>query len=293
LARFVRHAVRFGGGLLVATVLYKAVRAAFLEFRVAVPRRGPVPRPEEGSLPASTEDVTFRTRSGNAVHGWWTPGRNGAAIVLAGGSGGDRRGLTTEACILSRAGYAVLAYDHPGHGESEGPADWVMEIPHALRAALDWVSAQPGVDAKRIGALGFSMGAATVSMVAARDPRIAAIALVGCYTDADEQTRFEYAAWGPVQWIPAIAVMRAFGIGRGALRPVDKVSSFAPRPLLLVAGSDDRTVPASMAHELYAEAREPKELFIVEGARHGDFATVAPAEYERRITRFFDGALSP
>jgi fermentation-respiration switch protein FrsA (DUF1100 family) len=289
--RIARQAVAFGGTLLLALILVQGARAAYAEYRAAVPRRGPVRRPDDGSLPASAEDVVFRTPSGHAVHAWWIPGKNGAAVVLVGGSGSDRRSLVAETRALSDAGFAVLSYDNPGHGESEGPADWIVEIPSALGAALDFVGMRPGVDGKRIGAMGFSMGASSVSSVGEHDPRVAAIALVGCYTDADDQTRAEYARWGPVQSVPAIWVMRAFGIGKGALRPIDKVASFAPRPLLLVAGSNDKTVPPWMAHDLYAAAREPKELYVVDGADHGNFAEVAPVEYARRIAQFFEAAL--
>ena len=41
--------------------------------------------------------------------------------------------------------------------------------------AIDWLSSQPGVDAKRIGIFGGSKGAEAALLVAARDPRIKAV----------------------------------------------------------------------------------------------------------------------
>jgi len=42
----------------------------------------------------------------------------------------------------------------------------------------------------------------------------------------------------------------------------------APTPLLLVHGSQDRRLPPECSRYVYRLAREPKELVILEGARH-------------------------
>jgi len=46
------------------------------------------------------------------------------------------------------------------------------------------------------------------------------------------------------------------------------VARIAPRPLLLVHNRRDEVVAVSHAHRLYARAREPKELVILDGAEH-------------------------
>ncbi|HEY2408710.1 MAG TPA: alpha/beta hydrolase, partial [Polyangiaceae bacterium] len=58
-----------------------------------------------------------------------------------------------------------------------------------------------------------------------------------------------------------------------------------------IAGTDDPVVPAAMASTLYAAAGAPKKLWIVPGAHHGDYASVAPVEYAERLARFFAVAL--
>jgi pimeloyl-ACP methyl ester carboxylesterase len=267
----------------------KAAQAAWLEYRSAVPRRGPVP-PLEGDRFAAFERITFRSRDGATMCGIRAKGANGAAIVLVHGSSADRRSLLVEAGALSRAGYSVLAYDHPGHGESEGRARWTSDMPAALHGAVDWISEQPGVAKGLIGVVGFSLGCATTVEVAARDSRVGAVALLGAFTDARAQTLAEYAAWGPIQQIPALLVMRAFGIGPLDLRPIDHVASLAPRPLLFVAGTEDHVVPAFMSRALFDAAGEPKELWTVEGAGHGGYERAAPEEYPRRLVEFFDAA---
>ena len=49
-------------------------------------------------------------------------------------------------------------------------------------------------------------------------------------------------------------------------------SRISPRPLLLIHGTSDSTLPSSCSEEIYAEAKEPKELRLFRGAGHDLFA---------------------
>ena len=62
--------------------------------------------------------------------------------------------------MLAQAGYAVLAYDARGHGQSDGQTStlgWVED--NDIAGAISWLSHQPGINPERIAALGLSMGA--------------------------------------------------------------------------------------------------------------------------------------
>lgn len=50
--------------------------------------------------------------------------------------------------------------------------------------------------------------------------------------------------------------------------PFSQIETISPRPLLLIAGSEAQSLYFS--EEAYEKAREPKELFIVDGAAHFD-----------------------
>ena len=65
-----------------------------------------------------------------------------------------------------------------------------------------------------------------------------------------------------------------------------RVAHIAPRGLLLIAPSDDRTVSPAQSQRIFDAAGEPKELLIVEGAAHADAHGAAPEEYERRVLGF-------
>jgi fermentation-respiration switch protein FrsA (DUF1100 family) len=43
----------------------------------------------------------------------------------------------------------------------------------------------------------------------------------------------------------------------------------SPRPLLLLHGTADELLPAAVSRDIYARAKEPKELRLYQGCRHG------------------------
>jgi hypothetical protein len=61
--------------------------------------------------------------------------------------------------------------------------------------------------------------------------------------------------------------------------------------LLIVHGAEDQSVPVTMAEALFRAAGQPRDLWIVPGAGHGDVWGVAGREYARRLGCFFTAAL--
>src|SRR5262249_43062202 len=61
----------------------------------------------------------------------------------------------------------------------------------------------------------------------------------------------------------------------------------SPRPLLMIHGGADTYIKPEMANSLYSRVREPKELWLVEGAKHNQALQVASDEYRRRVLEFF------
>jgi uncharacterized protein len=80
--------------------------------------------------------------------------------------------------VIHQAGFAVLLYDHPNFGLSGGEPrcqinPWLQV--RGYRAAIDFVSGLPGVDASRIAVWGDSFSAGQVLVVGACDDRVRAI----------------------------------------------------------------------------------------------------------------------
>ena len=137
------------------------------------------------------EDVTLRTADGMNLRAWFAPGERRAVVIFVHGGGGNRAQLLPEEIVLSQHGYGILAYDSRASGESDGDlVSWGDREQHDLIAAIDYAASRPEVDPGRIAVLGFSIGASTVAMTAARDPRPSAVILYATWTSlTDEESR--------------------------------------------------------------------------------------------------------
>ncbi|HEY4303868.1 MAG TPA: alpha/beta fold hydrolase [Gemmatimonadaceae bacterium] len=275
--------------LLVAWELRRAVRAYRIERTTLYPPRGPVPAPKD-SAALGIADVSFPSRNGTTLRGWYIPSRDGAAVVLVHGSGSDRSSLLPEIRSFAGAGFGILAFDLPGHGESDGEVTFGLAPVEALQGAIDFLLQHPDVHDGRVGATGFSYGGMVVSRTAATDCRVRAVALVGTPADAITQTKAEYASYGRAAQIGAFAVYSLRGIDLTHERPLDYVGKIAPRPVLIVGGAEDTTVPLSETQGLFAAAREPKRFLLIPHGAHGRF-TEADSSYSTNLKEFFESAL--
>jgi len=175
-----------------------------------------------------------------------------AALLLHGYTSHKERMIESVGRALLARGVAALALDLPLHGEREGTLDAralrsPIEILRQWRAALEetrlavrWLAAHDGVDADRVGVVGYSLGSFVGVIAAAAEPAVRAVLL---------------AAGGDLPTdLPFGALVRA------SADPLRAVRRLEGRPLLMLNGTLDRTVRPDQAERLFAAAREPKEL---------------------------------
>ena len=284
--RIISVACALGAAMVLATGGHAAYSELHSDF---FPPRLSVPSLSDAVLPGARA-IEFHTPPAN-VKGWLAPSRNGAAIVLVHGTAGTRAGTLTEARILATAGYGVVLFDWPGCGESTGNTTWGASDRAALVAALDFTEKQPEVLPGRIGVFGFSMGTLVAVQVAALDSRVHALFVTGAFADPDRPLAYQFRRWGPFSAWPAVWAAHLAGMDLNGRRPADVARLISPRPIFIVGGSADDIVPPDNARALYDSAREPKSIWIVDGAHHGEYAAVAGDEYAKRLVRFFDQAL--
>ena len=240
----------------------------------------------------SLSSVSFPMRKADlTLAGWYIPATNGATVLIAHGTNSDRSTMLPEMRLLSAAGFGVLALEWPGMGGSPGVIRWDDQARGALTAALDWLVGQPGVSADRIGGLGFSIGGYMMIQVAATDPRLRAIVIEASPPNFEDYLQVHHSRWGIVSLIPARRALQTSGLFDPELAAGRLVARIAPRPMLFLAGTQDQEVPQALVRKLYAAAGEPKSLWVVDGADHGNYAAVAGEAYARRLTAFFGQAL--
>ncbi len=113
------------------------------------------------------------------------PGRRQPGVVLTGPFTGVKEQVVgTYASMLARAGFATLAFDHRGFGESDG-RPWHEDTQGKLadlRAAVGFLAGREEVDAARIGIAGICLGGGYAVRAAAADSRVKAVAAIaGAY----------------------------------------------------------------------------------------------------------------
>jgi dipeptidyl aminopeptidase/acylaminoacyl peptidase len=248
--------------------------------------------PEQTGI-ATLQVVSFRSSEGLKLSGWYVPSQNRAAVVISHGTNADHSSMLSEVRILADAGFGVLAFDWPGSGSSEGRIQWSHSERQALAAAIDWLGSRPETDPAKIGGLGFSMGGYMLAGVAAQDTRLRAVVLQATPTDYRKLTLWQNRKWGTLSEYPALVALRDSGMPVSERRPIEVARNIAPRPVFIIHGDLDQTVPVAMARELYQASGDPKTLWIIAGAHHGKYEDSAGAEYRSRLVGFFADNLKP
>lgn len=252
--------------------------------------------PVDGTFSVPHEDVSFETSDGLTIRGWYAPSRNGAAVVLVHGSGGNRTGPRKQAALLARHGYGVLLYDARGRGESDGDPqgfDWTWQPD--VDAAIEYLKSRPDVRDGRVGAVGLSAGAETVIETAARRPDLRAVVAEGAgaraYGDA-----LDVPGWDKWVTLPNTVVMLAAAQVLSGWPEVRSVGDFVgdgpPGRVFLIAagrglGAEDKLNPIWVER-----ARGPIQLWELPEGKHTAAIEEHPAEYERRVIGFFDRRLA-
>jgi len=253
-----------------------------------------------GAPPADlpVEAITIASASGSRLSGWFIAGApHGGAVLLMHGVHANRLEMLDRARLLHRAGFAVLLFDFQAHGESTGEAITFgyLESKDARAAFEELRRRAPG---ERVGVLGLSLGGAAAIL---SDPPLAADAMVleavyGSFAIAVEnRVAMHLGAVGPYV-APVLTTMLLWqvkprlGFDPDILRPSARIADLH-MPLLLIAGDADEHATLAEMKSIYANANDPKELWIIPGARHQDFQRYARAEYERRVVAFLRGHL--
>jgi fermentation-respiration switch protein FrsA (DUF1100 family) len=243
------------------------------------------------------QPVRFHSSTGINLVGRWFAGTNRSTIVLANGYGDTQDQMLPIADFLHRAGFNILTYNMRARAGSGGEYVTLGVYEQKdLISALDYLCARRDVDPQRIGALGMSMGGAVVILAAAQDQRIKAVVDDCGFSDAPSviAASFEHFIHLPAFPFAPVTIWisdaRA-GIDVDSVRPMDVIAHISPRPVFIIHGLDDFIVPVDNSERNFAHAREPKQLWLVPGAKHGKSHSVAKAEYEQRVTAFFEKAL--
>src|SRR6476619_3579660 len=183
------------------------------------------------------------------------PNRPWPGVVIVHGAGSCKENHADFARLATASGWAALAFDLPGHGNSEPRMSGAAVEDVISMTSL--IASQDGVDANRIALRGSSLGGFLAIQAAAASPEIAGVVAI-CPAGEDHlagglrRGNLEMRVKDPVA---LEAWLLAQNIG-------DAVERIAPRPLLLMHAEGDTQIPNDHAEELYERSGEPRKLVI-------------------------------
>lgn len=220
-------------------------------------------------------------------------------ILLSHGFGGAAEDMGWLAAPLARAGYVVISVNHPGNTALDktliGASSW-WERPRDLIAALRAMMRDPVfgplIDARRVGAVGFSIGGTTALALggATIDAANFDAACAAHPTDGVCQPPAEMPDAPPMSMTAGLAKLGLTEAARHAgedtaLPQVRAVLSIAPNaaalspaslarmrmPVVAIGGGQDRVVPIATQAGLAARTIPGAKLVTVPTAAHYSF----------------------
>lgn len=229
------------------------------------------------SIGLEFDDVTFFTRDGLRLHGWFVPhGQSQTTLIWFHGNAGNiSHRLANIRLLHELAKIHVFIFDYRGYGRSEGK---VSEEGTYLdgEAAVEYLRRDRGAEPKRTVFFGRSLGAAVAAEMATRVNPMALI-LESPFASIREMARETF------PYLPIDYLLRT------KYDVVDKVRK-VKSPVLVLHGDRDEIVPFSQGKKVFDAAFEPKRFYTIVGAGHNNTHLVGGMAYFRTIKEFIASA---
>lgn len=287
--------LRIGAGLVGFVVGVAAVVVAYFSRRMIAPSRQPI-WSNPSDLGLAYETVSFPAQDGVRLSGWFIPAsramsRDGATIVLLHSWAWNRQGdaatdlaanfsgaspveLLRLAHALHYEGYNVLMFDLRNHGESAAlpPVTFGQAEANDLLGAISYLGGRADVDANRIGAVGFSMGANTILYALPRTTGLCAAVAVEPSTTALFAERYARDVMGPVGPLllpfAEMVYTTASGVSLSALQPSFAASGAGNVPVLYIQAKHDQWGSVEDVNRLARVTPHGEGPLYVDGSHH-------------------------
>jgi len=220
-----------------------------------------MPRPERTQPPAGIEAVSLASEDGVRLSAWWQAGpTNSPSLLYLHGNDCTLSSTQSYLRAMKSLGVSVLALDYRGYGQSQG-------TPSEEGLARDARAAYRTLQQRASGALvihGHSLGGAVAARLASE---VSASALILESTFSSARDIAHYRGGSAASWL-----LRSRFPSRMHLAKVHC-------PVLIIHAQDDRSIPVSMAQQLFESAHQPKQLWLIPTGGHSVYLNLPQAEY--------------
>lgn len=242
------------------------------------------------------ELISFQSRDDISLEGWFIPAQQpkNRTIIFAHGYRGNRLEKKLPALKLAKDltenGFHVLMFDFRSCGESSGHVASIgLYEQEDLLSAIAWVKVN---HPSSIGLIGFSMGASTALLAAARAPEVVGVVADSPFDELSTYLTEKFYVWTKLPSFPFTPLTLAFirmHVGSAKkVSPIKALKKIHPRPVLLIHGDQDYSIPYENSMRLHEAYKEHSELWTVSNADHVQGYRLNREEYTRRVVQFFD-----
>jgi pimeloyl-ACP methyl ester carboxylesterase len=197
-----------------------------------------------------------------AVTTW---GSSGPTVLLMHGWGGARAQMTGFVDPLLFAGYRVVAYDQPAHGESDGKMTNLLEI----APTMDLIAAREG-PFQAILAHSFGTLITSYALVKRNFPPPARLVYFGAFNRLlDSLPRFQVLARLPDEMIAGLREMLYENLGREVLEAITN-EALTPQiniPALMFHDAEDKVTPVEDSRAI-ARVWKQAQFIELDGLGH-------------------------
>ena len=218
----------------------------------------------------AAQDLTvldLHTKDNLNLNAWYKPAQsNQPTILYLHGNAGNIGSRMFNARQFIQAGFGILLLEYRGYGGNKGtPTE--QGLYEDGRTALAFLANQK-VKNSQLVLYGESLGSGVASKLATEFSSCAVI-LQSPFTSLAAAARYHY------PWVP--------------LSPWDKYDSLSRirainAPLLVLHGTQDRTIPYTQGETLFNAANEPKEMLSFSGYDHNN--VINAKGFHQQIIRF-------
>ena len=217
-------------------------------------------------------EVTLASSGASVAAHLYLPGMavgRSPAVVICHGLGSRKERHSDYASLLVAHGFAVLALDLRGHGESTGRLDGREH--EDVVAACRYLANHPSVDGGKIAVRGSSLGGMVAIRAAAEAQSVAAVVAICPASGRLLQDGLSEAQGDVLEGDGLCARLDTDSLLAALERRLDldeDVRALSPRPLLMLHAEGDETVPCASSQHLMSLPGRNRDLWLFSGGSH-------------------------
>lgn len=214
------------------------------------------------------------------------------AILFTHGLSSNRTHFIQEARHFVNNGYIAVVYDMRAHGTSDGKYSTLgSRESHDILQIIEYLAYTK--DIHNVVLVAESTGGVASILAAAKSKDVAGVITISAFSSVENMVTDFLARIG----LPAFAARVSVRWMEWSIRddltmttPLTEIHRIAPRPVTIIHGGRDTTIPLENARSLHKAAGTNASLWIVPEAGHGTVGWLRNEQYFSLLDDFVSGA---